>query len=285
MDCFRSLIIIFIITCLNVSLVHPQQNNIKINLISNGHKLNAEFYPAAGETYLATVVLLHGYPGSEGDTLGLGDKLSANGINVLTFNYQGTWSSEGRFSFESSMQDVRTAIKFLKLKEVVNKFKIDTNNIIVVGHSYGGAMALTAALNFPEIKRIISIAGADESVFGRKMKSNPQFRKIFSDMLNKSQYPTGPVKFNFKANITHWLNHLDDYDLVKYAEKLKDRDILLLGGWNDQAIVLEEHILPLFRKLQQLKSKQVKIEVFNTNHSFGNVKKELNKTILAWIKK
>jgi dipeptidyl aminopeptidase/acylaminoacyl peptidase len=247
--------------------VNSQTQPVKIDLFSNGNKLNAEVYPVASDKYLPAIILLHGYPGGEGDLFGLGEKLSSLGIVVFLFNYQGTWSSEGEFSFENSMEDVGTAIKFLKKKENIGRFKIDTSNIVVGGTSLGGAMALTAAIYNTEIKRIISIAGADESVFGRKMLADQGFRDMF----------------NFESHQNYLFSNLDRFDQVKHAESLKDKDILLIGGWKDQGVILEEHIIPLYRKLQELNANNVEIIVFNTDHDFKNVREELTETIYNWI--
>lgn len=263
---------------------YSQITPVQVDLYSNGNKLNADFYRASGDEKCPTLILLHGMPGGEGDLLGLGKKLSPLGINVLVFNFTGIWSSEGVFSFDSSMEDIGAAICFLKNKENIENFNIDTSNIVVAGYSFGGAMALTGAIYNSEIKRIISIAGADESVFGRRMLVDEDFRIMFKQMVKGLEYPEGPLKGDMEEHSKQWRSNLDKYDQVKHADSLKERDILLLGGWKDTNIVLEEHILPLYRKLQTLKAENVKIQVFDTNHGFGNVREELADTIEKWIK-
>ena len=267
------------------SNAYSQITPVKIDLYSNDNKLNADFFKASGKDKYPTLILLHGLPGGEGDLFGLGKKLSPLGINVLVFNFRGTWSSEGVFSFDSSMEDIGAAICFLKNKENIENFNIDTSNIVVAGYSFGGAMALTGAIYNSEINRIISIAGADESVFGKRMLVDQDFRIMFEQMVKSLEYPDGPLKFDTEAHSKQFLSNLDRYDLVKNVEILKDRDILFLGGWKDTNIVLEEHILPLYRKLQELNAEYVKIQVFDTNHGFGNVREELGQTIEKWIKK
>ena len=264
--------------------VYSQNAPVEIDLYSSGNKLNADFYQASGDDKYPTLILLHGMPGGEGDIFGLGKKLSSLGISVLIFNFQGTHSSEGTSSFENSMENVGAAVKFLQKKENIERFNIDTSNIVVGGWSYGGAMALTAAIYNPDIKRIISIAGADESVFARRFKSDPEYYKMFYQMMGELIYPKGPVKCDIDSRFDYWITNLNNYDQVKHADALKDRDILFLGGWKDQNIVLEEHILPLYRKLQELKAEHVKIQVFDTDHGFANVKEELAETIEKWIK-
>lgn len=276
-------IITVLILAILTSNTFCQITPAKVDLYSNGNKLNADFYKTSCGDNQPTLILLHGYPGGEGDPLGLGKALSNIGINVLVFNYQGTWSSEGTFSFDNSMEDIGTAINFLKNENNIEKFNIDTSNIIVAGYSYGGAMALTAAIYDPEIRRIISIAGADESVFGRKILEDKSFRSMFEQMLKASESPDGPIICDTKSHTEVWLSNLDKYDQVKHASSLVERDILFLGGWRDYDVVLEEHILPLYRRLQILKSEKLQIHVFDTNHGFGNVRTELTEIIETWV--
>lgn len=276
--------IIFFVICSLLTIESlPQVQTTRIDLISDENKLNAEIYVSQGDRPKPTLILMHGYPGGEGDPLGLGKKLSSSGINVLVFNYQGTWSSEGAFSFESSIRDVTSALKFLKRGENIEKFHIDTSNIIVSGYSYGGGIALTAAIYNEDIKRIISIAGADESVMGRKWIADSVYRNSLETYLRTTIYPEGPIKCDFDAVIKGWLGNLDYYDQVKHAEYLVNKDVLFLGGWNDESCVVEEFIIPLYRRLRELNVENVKIKVFDTDHSFNDVRGEVAETIHNWI--
>jgi predicted alpha/beta-fold hydrolase len=108
---FTFIILYFTLT----SKVFTQVQPIKVELISDGYKLNAEIFHSVSEQPIPTFILMHGFPGGEGDPLGLGKKLSALGINVFVFNFRGTWSSEGEFSFENSMEDIGSTIDFLKM--------------------------------------------------------------------------------------------------------------------------------------------------------------------------
>ncbi len=283
MEQIKKIVIVLVLVVFS-SNANSQISPVKVNLYNNGNKLNADFYKANSDKPLPALILLHGYPGGEGDLFGLGKKLSSVGINVLVFNFQGTWSSEGEFSFENSMDDVGAAIKFLKVERNIEKYNIDTSEIVVAGYSFGGAMVLTAALYNPEVKRIISIAGGDESVFGRKRLTDENYNNWFEQFLIESEYPDGPVKCDTKSYTKFWLSNLDKYDQVKHAESLKNRDILFLGGWKDKDVVLEEQILPLYRKLQELNNENLQIHVFETDHGFSNVREELVGTIEKWIK-
>ena len=78
--------VIILILCIPLK-VFTQTEVVDVDLVSNGNKLNADFYKASGGDKYPTLILLHGYPGGEGDPWGLGRKLSSSGINVLIFNF------------------------------------------------------------------------------------------------------------------------------------------------------------------------------------------------------
>jgi len=274
---------ILILLYLNIGFSYSQNSISKIDLYTNENKLDAYFYQAYGDDLHPTVILLHGF-GGKGDVLNLGEKLSQNKINVLIFNFQGCWNSEGNFSLESSINDITSSIQFLKQKDNIEKFKIDTSCIIVGGHSFGGGIVLVAAIINPEIRNIISIAGTDFAITGSKILTDPEFRESFTQNLKKTEYPVGPIKMHTDSLIACLLNNIDNYDVKKHCSKLIRRKILFIGGWEDNGILLEEHILPLFRRLKELEAENITIEALHTNHSFSNVSDELFEMIINWIK-
>lgn len=261
---------------------------VKIDLVSNGNKLNAFFYPSEKDNPSPAMILLHGYPGNENNPLGLAEGLHSSGINILVFNYQGTFSSEGIFNYENCMNDIEVALDFLKQKNNIRQFAIDTSRIVICGYSHGGSMVLTAAIHNPEIKNIISIAGTDQSVYIKKMASDPNYRIVFEQRIASAFIPKGPIKLD-SISLHNYFNtviiNVDDYDLVKNADRLKTRKILFIVGWLDDACLMEENVLPLYRQLKILKAENVNIKAFDTNHNFSNVKYKLINSIVEWTSK
>jgi len=282
----RSLLILIPLLILPYLSLMSQSGPVEVDLRSNGNKLNAFFYPTDDKNS-PTLVLVHGFPGNNKSPLGLAEKLNAAGIKILVFNYQGSFSSEGTFNNENSIQDIVEAISFLKQEKTIQQFEIDTSNIVLCGYSFGSASALTAALYHPEIRKIISIGGYDYSVDYKKMRSDSAYRETFEKRISGSFSPNGPINLDMESfhhyNDSIILN-VDYYDLVKNAEKLMDREILFIAGWLDKMALIEENVLPLYRQLKKLNSEVVSIKVFDTNHGFGNVKDDLIKVIVDWTK-
>ena len=78
--------------------------------------------------------------------------LRARGFAVLRFDFTGLGASEGDFAntnFSSNVEDLIAAADFLR-----NEFEAPS---ILIGHSLGGAAAISAAGKIPEVKGVVTI--------------------------------------------------------------------------------------------------------------------------------
>jgi uncharacterized protein len=283
-------IIIFIFTFLLTDITPAQENTSNdIAIIRDGLTLKGKFYSVEGTGSFTTVILLHGFPGNETDVLGVGKKLSEAGINALTFNYSGTWQSEGRSNFPNTLKDIEAAYDFIHQPENIYKYKIDTTRIVLGGYSYGGGMALTYAANHPEIKAVFSIAGTDHGEFMKEYNRNPAFAQVMDASFEKLKAPNGPARFG-EYGIPKEISGIGIetiepmLDLRLAAPLITSKEILLIAGWNDANVTVENHVLPLYRALQKEKADKVTIVAFRDDHAFRKVRLELAERIIKWIK-
>ena len=184
---------------------------------------------------MPTVILLHGFPGNQSSPLGLAEKLNAAGFNILVFNYQGSYLSEGTFSFDNCIDNVGTALNFLLDPGNQAQFNIDTSKIVVCGYSFGGTIAIESAMYNDKIRNIISIGNDDHSVSLKKVAADSTYRKGYTQFIAKSFGPEGPFRGDLKAQMELYLQNIDRYDLVKNAEKLKTKKVSVycwLAGQN-----------------------------------------------------
>jgi dienelactone hydrolase len=266
--------------------VRPQMEKpIPVTFKSNGARIRGVFYQASEAAPLPTAILCHGFPGNDTDVLGLGQTLKKEGFNALSFNYRGTWGSEGLFTIANSLQDVTSTIRYMKSSFAIQEFNVDPSNITVVGWSYGGGMALLGSLNDPTVRRVVYIAGGNLSEVARMMKQNVEFKQEIFKMVDKgisdSCFSSLPAEDLFAEVFAD----MDKYDLPKHAEALSNKDILIIGGWRDQENTIEHHTLPLFRALHRHGARQVQIEIFDTDHSFMDVRRQLADRIISWLKR
>jgi len=289
----RSLLRSFLITIFFLMILAFNQSQasfpLEITINRDGVLLKGKFYMSEGIGNFPTVILLQGFPGNETDVLGIGSQLSEEEINALTFNYSGTYQSEGNFNFENTQKDINAAFEFIHQSKNIKKYKIDTTRIYLGGYSYGGGMALTYAANHSEIKAVFSIAGNDHGVFMEEYKRNQEMQKMIDKMFNDLKAQPGKVRFarggTPKEMVEMKIIKLNPtYHLLKSAPLLAQKDILLIGGWDDHNVSIENIILPMYRALRE-EAKTVRIIAFQDDHSFENSREGLARTIIEWIKK
>ncbi len=286
----KNILIFLIFLMIFASLAKSQTTNpIDITIDRTGVLLKGKFHLAEGTGFLPTVLLLQGFPGNETDVLGVGKILSESGINTMTFNYSGTFKSQGMTSLENSLLDIKAAFDFLNNSENIKKFKIDTTSIILGGYSYGGGMALTYSIKHPGIKNVFSIAGVDWGEYYLEYIRNPEFKKTTDGSMAKMASMTEQIRFEKGAmpdEITHGgIIHLDSaYFLQKRSQMLAPKDILIICGWDDPMATIDKYILPLYRALKKDKAQNVQINAFQDGHNFSKSRAELAMVIIKWIK-
>ena len=252
---------------------------------SNGANIHGLFYKTSRVGPLPIAILCHGFPGSDSDVLELGERLMTEGFSALSFNYRGTWGSEGLFTIPNSLEDVVSAVRYVKSGFAVRELNVNASNITIIGYSYGGGMALLGSLNSPTVRRVVYIAGGNLSEVGRMMQESDEFKQAILKMIDQGISDSGFSSQPAEELFSEVFANMDKYDVVKHAEALSDKDILIIGGWRDQANTVEHHILPLYRALQRHGAKQVQIEIFDTDHSFANVRSQLADRIVSWLRR
>jgi pimeloyl-ACP methyl ester carboxylesterase len=259
-----------------------------ISIDRNGILLKGKFFLPEGSGPFPAVVLLHGFPGGESDVLGIGTKLAQSGIAALTFNYSGTYQSEGKTSWDNMQLDIQAAFQYLRQPQTFKQYNVDTSKIYLGGWCTGGGMALTYAAFHPEVKVIFSIAGSDQTEFMKVYIGDPEIKKMMDQSFDDITFPKGHLRFETGASPREvaeaGLDKINPaYDLKKCAPLLASRDILLIGGWDDVQTTMEAFILPLYRALQLEGAKSVRLIAFQDDHYFKESRAMLAETVIEWL--
>lgn len=254
---------------------------VSVEFISEGDCVRGRFFTAVGTDEPTTLLLVPGW--GPDDDLELGALLVEKGINFCTFNPRGVHPSEGIHTHAGTLQDIGSALYWLRQTDVQDRFKVDTTRLVLGGYSYGGGMAMAYAARDPSVRRVISIAGNDHGEFARELQRNPFFADGFRRWLLSTRAPEGWARFDLEANLQELFDHPDIYGLRENAGKLADRTILLIGGWEDKGPTIDQYQLPLYRALKGAATEKVTFLVYHTNHSFSNVRQRLASDIADWL--
>jgi pimeloyl-ACP methyl ester carboxylesterase len=256
---------------------------INIDIPCESHTIKGLFYPGETNNGTYTAILLHGFPSELGDLFGLGESLSRAGVHALTFTYSGIRPSEGINTYAGALRDIRAVILYLGQSEIMKQYNIDTSRIILIGHCYGGSMALNYATVNPEIRRIIALEPAEPGEFSRQYLNNNKLAAALDSIFDALMQPNGPVNFQGKEDLRKQVQDPIQYDLVLNATEIADRDILLVTGWDDYITKTEGHHIPIYRALKKAGAVNVEFVAFQTNHGFTNIQKDLATEVIKWI--
>lgn len=140
-----------------VSLPQIKIETFKYSTIG-GADLSLDFYHAQGSQPAPLVISIHGGSWRSGDNqdfIGMDRYLAGRGFAVADIIYR----LAPKWKFPAPIEDVHAAIAFLQTRS--GSLGIDPNQIVLLGRSAGGQIALTAAysLNDPSIRGVISLYG------------------------------------------------------------------------------------------------------------------------------
>jgi pimeloyl-ACP methyl ester carboxylesterase len=256
---------------------------INIRFQSQGSLIRGRFFSVEGATPFATLLMVPGFPGNPNDVLGLGTLLVERGIQLCFFNPRGLYHSDGEFTHANTLEDIGAAWQWIQQPHGSGQFQIDPTTLVLGGYSYGGGMAMAYAAQNPNVSRLISIAGNDHGEFARELQRNEAFAEFIHNMMLGLQAPQGPVRFDVGATLQELIDSPDVYGLREIARKLVDRSILLVGGWEDEQVTIEQYLLPLYRTLKCSCTSKVTFQVYHCDHEFDCVRHQLVADIDGWL--
>jgi uncharacterized protein len=247
-------------------------------LPSHGALLNALVYIAPGPGPHPTVILLHGFPGNERN-LDLAQTLRRAGYDVVYFNYRGAWGSPGDFSFTHSIEDTQSAIAFLR--DSARKFRADPSNIILIGHSMGGFMALQAGANDPAIRAIATISAADfETSHLQSVSADQQSATIKGIAAGLAAEGMAPLAGTTpEALARELLANAAKWNFVNLAPKLTTRPMLVITS--DDGLVPSNDTF--VAALRQSGSTQATTLHIPTDHAYSDHRIALQQAILDFL--
>jgi putative redox protein len=156
---------------------------------------------------------------------GFADRIARDsGWAVLTFNFRGTGPSEGDFSIEGWLADIRAGIDLLDARE-------DVIGIWLVGAGLGGSLAIVAAASDERVRGVAAIA--TPASLRDWVRDPARFLEHARRMgvLHTPGYPD---------DLTAWAREIAELDVLAAARKLPPRPLLVLHGSDDDVVPLED---------------------------------------------
>jgi hypothetical protein len=241
--------------------------------------MNGVVYVAQGAGPHPIVILLHGYPGHErnGD---LAHALRRAGWDVLFFHYRGAWGSEGKFSFSHALDDVQSAIEFVRSATFATRFRADPARIALVGHSMGGFLAIVTAAANPDARCVASLAGANLGLMGQAAV-DPTRRAAFEKALGGW---SGPIRgASGKKLVAEVVTNAKSFDTTQRAAALATRPVLLVAGARDTVTPPSVHHEPLVAAFAAAGAAHTRSVTLDADHAFSDKRVALARAVVEWL--
>ncbi len=184
--------------------------------------------PPGVKERLPGLVLCHGFPVGPLDARASGvtfpqlmDRVANElGWAAMTFNFRGCGRSDGDFSLQGWVDDLRAAIEHLRAET-------DPLGIWLLGTHTGGSLATCVAANDPRI-RGVAVLGARADF--DDWASNPRRFLEHAREVGAVRTPGFPAQFD------EWTREFRRFRPVGAAHRLAPRSLLVLHGDDDESV-------------------------------------------------
>jgi pimeloyl-ACP methyl ester carboxylesterase len=272
--------LVFLAILLIASSVFAQPASMdELAIPSHGARMNGLVYLAAGGPP-PVVVFLHGYPGNE-KNLDLAQAVRRAGFDAVYFDYRGMWGAGGTFSFAHGLEDAQSVLAWVHAN--AGKYHFDTRHIAIVGHSFGGWVALLTGAHEPPNVCVVAIAAWNIGWAGQRFAKHPDERKSNLDYFKFTTEPGAPVHA-LSTDLAQEMAAHPEWDYLKLARPLSEHPLLLVAAKHDspdEDIPMHQN---LDRAVRAAGGKRVTLVTYDDDHPFSAHRPELADVLVHWLK-
>lgn len=257
---------------------------LAVEIGPSGERIRGTMYVARGPGPHPTVLFLHGFPGRQ-EWPDFVRPLRDAGRNVLAIHYRGTFDSEGRYSPNGVIEDVERARAFLARPDVRARYRSSDAPVALVGHSFGGWVALTAARRSPERECVAALALSNLGVLGREWKSGEAARRARVDGMQRMQRAGRLRIADADGLVQEVIDRAAEFDAATYGRDLRDHPVYLLGALKEVVAPLDVHHRVVAESLRVAGGvKLTAVELF-TSHNFNEGEAMVASAVAEWLEK
>jgi pimeloyl-ACP methyl ester carboxylesterase len=245
-----------------------------------GVTVNGRIYEAAGAGPHPTLLMLHGFPGSELN-LDLAQAVRRAGWNVVMFHYRGAWGSGGEFSLHHVLADAQAVLDAIRAPGFASAHRIDPARVAVFGHSMGGFVALMTGAARSELRCTVSVAGANFLALVAGI-ADPSIAAAAAERFQS--WGTGPIaNMSGERMVAEVAGSAADFDLEPRMRSLADRPLLLVAGNADVVTMPAQNHEPQLAWLRAAGATRVQELRLDADHAFSGSRIALSRAVIEFL--
>mgnify|MGYP001549596500 CR=1 FL=1 len=264
--------------------VRPPASMAELTIPSHGARMNGIMYLAAGAGPHPIVIFLHGYPGNERN-LDLAQAVRRAGYDALYVDYRGMWGSGGTFSFAHGLEDAQAILSWVRAPGNVAKYHIDAKRIALVGHSFGGWLALMSADSQPPAVCVAGVAAWNVGAAAKRFDAHPDERASnLSYLRATTDAASGPVRGSGDALLNEMVTNANAWDYLTRASSFGDRALLLIAASRDtpdEGIAMHKEMEAAVRRAG---GHLVQMVQYEDDHPFSSHRLALADLVVQWLR-
>lgn len=286
----RAMVVALPLTLLTTCAAAPHKSAepavVEVRIPVGEHVLPATLHLANSAEPEPSVIWFHGFPGLPE----LGESsiaaLREEGLNVLTLHYSGSWDAPGTFGAAHALEDANAAVAFLRSPATVAAYGIDTDQLILMGDSFGSWVALQTAARDPLVPCVGAALVFDLGGLGADLSRDELIREGFEQMF--SDVENAPdLGYTLAAGAGGLADEIasgqDRYALAGLVPSLRDRPVFLLGAEADELAPVENHLRPFSDALRAAGNRGVTETILPGGHELRN--SEYARLFADWVSK
>lgn len=245
--------------------------------------MNGLVYLAGGNGPHPVVVFLHGYPGNE-KNLDLAQAVRRAGYHAVYFDYRGSWGTAGTFSFKNGLEDVSAALTWLRTPENATRYSVDIGRIALIGHSFGGWLALMQAGREPPAVCIAALAAWNVGWAAKRFANNSEEREANRSYFRATtESPSGPIKADADQLMQEMVRNSEAWDYLGQSFALGHHALFLAGATRDTADEDAAMHARLAEAMAAAGMQSPSHLTFDDDHSFSANRDALAKALVRWL--
>lgn len=250
---------------------------------SQGAILNGLVYRAAGAGPHPVALFLHGFPGNE-KNLDLAQAVRRAGWDAIYFDYRGSWGSGGTFSFGGSLEDVAAVLVWIRNPENAAAHHFDPSRLAIVGHSFGGWLALLSAREQPANVCVAVMAAWNLGWLVHHREDAPaEWSLLMSDLVETTDPAGAPLHADPETLRRELLAAPAGWDYLTRAAALADRPLLLVAATRDSVDEDPAMHERLAAAVRAAGGRQVRGATLDDDHAFSASRLDLAERLTSWL--
>jgi fermentation-respiration switch protein FrsA (DUF1100 family) len=231
---------------------------------SDGLTLHGWFFQAAIPDVHATILVLHGNAENLSTHVNSVLWLIGEGFNLFIFDYRGYGKSQGSPSIKGVHLDAEAA-----LKTVLSLPQVDNEQIVVLGQSIGGAIAVYTVANTPYKDKIATLV-IDSAFSSYRLIAREKLAQVF-------------ITWPFQYPLSYLIS--DSYSPIRYIQNVSPVPVLIIHGDKDPVVPMH-HGQMLYKAARDPKAFwETTVPGHVTSFADANVRDKLVRYLTAQLQK